>query len=107
MADLWKELTNAQANKLQYDIKKFFRTYYKELRKQIGAQPDVNLPAWFRGGRQILTSVCKDGVVIVHRPYGEESQSFPDRPDSFTFNSKDLQVKELLATYIPPTPEGQ
>ncbi len=47
MGDLWKELTRAQLNKLEYDIKKFYRAYYKELRKQMAAHPNVDLPLYF------------------------------------------------------------
>jgi hypothetical protein len=109
VSELWRQrnFPEAQKNRFVHEVKKFFRAYYKELRKQIVMHPDANLPRWFKGGRRIITNVCNDGVVIVHRPYDEESQTFPDRDDSYIFQGQAVLVKELLARYIPPKPEDE
>lgn len=97
-------------NRMHYDIQGYFRAYYRELRKQITERdPDFQvLPHWFKGGRRIHAQGCADGVMVVHRPYDEESHTFPDREDSFEFFlTPDDLVKDAVARMIAPRPGGQ
>lgn len=102
--------TQGKLNKLRYDIRGYFRAYYSELRKHIAAHDPSfqNLPIWFKGGRKIQGQACADGVMIVHRPYDEETCIFPDREDSYEFFlSPDMPVKEAVARMVPTQLAGE
>jgi len=95
-------IPRGKVNRLHYDVKQYFRAYFKELRKQIAAH-DPNfekVPHWFKGGRKVETIVCKDGAVVIHWPYDMETMTYPDKPDSFPlFHMPDELVKERVARY--------
>jgi hypothetical protein len=102
------KIPDAKINRLHYNVKKHFRAYFRELRKQIAMHdPDFQtLPHWFRGGREVETIVCKDGAVVVHWPYDVETMTFPDSPDSYPLlRSTDELVKERVAMYDHPWPD--
>lgn len=102
--------TNARINRLRYDVKRFFRAYYSEVRRQIAEAPDAEaIPPWFRGGRRIEITLCADGIVVGHRPYDEEAPTFPNGEDAYTFALAPgvMTVKEVVARYKPPFPPGK
>jgi hypothetical protein len=106
----WGPWTQGKLNKLRYDIEGYFRAYYSELRKHIVEHdPDFQvLPLWFKGGREIQSQACSDGVMVVHRPYDEMSRTFTDRPDSYKgFLTPDEPVKTAVTRMIPPRPGGE
>lgn len=83
----WGPWTQGKLNKLRYDVRGYFRTYYAELRRLIAEYEETaDIPRWFNGGRQITTSCCGDGVVVVHEPYDLEAMAFPERDDSYNFH---------------------
>jgi hypothetical protein len=98
-------------HKLEYEVRGYFKAYYRELRKHIATHdPDFQvLPHWFKGGRKIQTQACADGVMVVHRPYDEETMTFPDRDDEFEFfiEEQPMLVKEAVARLIPSRPGGE
>lgn len=102
-------MSKAVLNKLQYDVQGYFRAYYHELRKQLAEHPEAELPRWFEGGRRIETRVCRDGIVIAHLPYDEDSTTFPGEEGSFAFyivRDPPLLVKDMVARYTPPLTGG-
>lgn len=110
MAERWGPWTQGKLNKLRYDIQRYFRAYYSELRGHVAAHdPDFQtLPPWFKGGRQVQTQACADGVIVVHRPFDEQTRTFPDREYSYSFSlTPDSPVKEAVARMVPPRPGGE
>jgi hypothetical protein len=95
------------ANRLCYAFAKFFRTYYKTLRREInkaveaGADSD-SIPHYHKGYKKVQTIVCRDGVVVVHYPSAEGAVR-----DEFEFYlSLDYSVKEMAARYNQDFPGG-
>ncbi len=92
-------------DELRSGVEGYFRAYYSELRKHIAVHdPEFRvLPHWFKGGREVHTVACKDGVVVVHWPYDKETMTFPDREDSYRFYVQPSElVKERVAEYDFP-----
>jgi hypothetical protein len=107
----WGPWTQGQLNRLRYEVRGYFRIYYSELRRLIASHEDAEFPYWFRGGREIHTSACTDGVLVTHSPYDVETLSFPEREDSFSFHLgpvlEDRSVGELVREgYSPTFPDG-
>jgi len=101
-------IPNSKINRLHHDVKKYFRAYFAELRKQIATHdPDFQvLPWWFKGGRKVDTIVCRDGAVVVHWPYEKGTMKLPEKPDSYPLHHiPPVLVKELLAKYELPWPD--
>jgi len=95
-------LPNAKINRVHYEVNKYFRAYYAELRKHIATHDPSfqRLPLWFKGGRKVETLVCRDGIIVIHWPYEKASGMFPDKPDSYPlFKLPDELVKERVAKY--------
>src|SRR5215204_2979132 len=48
-------IPRGKVNRLHYDVKQYFRAYFKELRKQIAAHDHKfeKVPHWFKGGRKV------------------------------------------------------
>jgi hypothetical protein len=66
----------------------------------------ADIPEWFRGGREITTSACTDGVVVVHMPYDAESRAYPERADSYRFDlasARGYSVTKLVQESYSPT----
>lgn len=84
-------MTEALSNKLRYRLTRYFRVYYKTLRREIekvidsGTDPD-SIPHYYKGHKEVQTILCRDGVLIVHYPAEEGS------------------VKEEFGFYAPPGP---
>lgn len=101
-------LTPALSNKLRHRYKRYFRTYYKVLRREIdgaigaGADPD-SIPHYYRGYKKVQTVACRDGVLIVHLPAGGGADG-----DVFEFFAPPARptVKEFSERYNPPMPGG-
>jgi hypothetical protein len=73
---------------------------------QAAKHADTELPPWLKGGREIRTNVCSDGVVVVHVPYDLESRTQSEREDSYKFeiltgHSRMLSVGEVVHGYSP------
>jgi hypothetical protein len=101
-------IPNSKINRLHHDVKKYFRAYFAELRKHIAAHdPSFQvLPWWFRGGREVETIICRDGVVVVHWPYETETTTPPDKPDSYPlYRVPNELVKDRVAKYDHPWPD--
>ncbi len=81
----WGPWTQGQLNRLQYDVRGYFRAYYSELRRLMAEHEDADIPDWFGGGRQIDTCACTDGVAIIHSPFDLESMTYAERPDAYNF----------------------
>lgn len=97
--------------RLQMEVQDYFRAFYSELRRLMAEHEDADLPYWFAGGRQIVTSTCTDGVLIVHSPYDPETMTFPEWEDSFGFHlgpvNEGLSVEELVrGSYSPAFADG-
>lgn len=99
-------------HQLSREVEDYFRAYYAELRSLVAEYEDsADLPRWFRGGRQIETSVCTDGVAIGHTPHDPDTRTFPEREDEYRFYtgafdngySVSEQVRER---YNPLFPDG-
>ena len=64
-------MTEALSNKLRYQLTRYFRAYYKTLRREIeratesGTDPD-SIPHYYKGHKRVQTILCRDGVLIVH-----------------------------------------
>jgi hypothetical protein len=102
-----KRLTRAMTNNLRYAFTKFFRAYYKTLRREIdqaveaGADPD-SMPHYYKGYKKVQTIVCSDGVVVVHFPADDGATR-----DGFEFYlSLDYDVKTMADRYNQPLPGG-
>ncbi len=102
-------MTRALSNKLRYRLTRYFRAYYKALRREIekavdtGTDPD-SIPHYYKGYKKVQTILCRDGVLIVHYPADEESVR-----EEFEFYSPPgprRTVKETAAGYNPPLPGG-
>lgn len=98
-------------DRLSSEVQEYFRAYYSELRRLTAEHEDADLPYWFWGGRQIVTSACTDGLVIAHSPYDVETHTFPEREDSFSFclgpADQGISVGELVRdSYSPTFPDG-
>lgn len=102
-------LTQALANKLRYRYTRYFRAYYKTLRREIekavesGRDPD-SVPRYYKGYKRVQTILCLDGVFVVHYPADEGVER-----DVFEFyNPPEPRptVKEVAAGYNPPLPGG-
>lgn len=102
-------LTQAMSNKLRYRLTRYFRAYYKTLRREIekaldsGTDPD-SIPHYYRGHKRVQTILCRDGVFIVHCPADEGSVR-----EEFEFYAPPgpvHTVKERAAGYNLPLPGG-
>jgi hypothetical protein len=102
-------MTEALSNKLRYRLTRYFRAYYKTLRREIekatesGTDPD-SIPHYYKGHKRVQTILCRDGVLIVHYPADEGSSR-----DEFEFYAPPgplPTVKESAAAYNPPLPGG-
>lgn len=101
-------LTQALSNKLRYRYTRYFRAYYKALRREMegaieaGTDPD-SIPHYYKGYKKVRTFACLDGVLVVHFPAGEGA----DR-DAFEFSAPPARptVKEASERYNPPMPGG-
>jgi hypothetical protein len=87
-------------DRLRSEVQDYFQAYYAELRRLIAEHDDsADIPGWFRGGREITTSACTDGVVVVHMPYDPESRAYPERADSYRFDlasARGYSVRDLV-----------
>lgn len=94
-------------------MRAYFETYYAALRELVSEHDeDADLPGWLKGGREISASPCTDGVVVVHVPYEKESQTYPERDDSYSFYAdpagRGFSVGRLVHEhYAPEMPDGR
>ncbi len=94
-------------------MRAYFETYYAALRELVSEHDeDADLPGWLKGGREISASLCTDGVVVVHVPYEKESQTYPERDDSYSFYAdpagRGFSVGRLVHEhYAPEMPDGR
>ncbi len=106
----WGPWTHGKINKIEYEVPRYFRAYYAELRSLLSKHEDADLPYWFRGGREVEICLCTDGVLVVHSPFDQESMTYPERADLYKFRlsaSVGLSVRELFSGwYNPPFPDG-
>ena len=107
-ADPWDHET---LERLRGEVQDYFRVFYPELRRLMAEHEDADLPYWFAGGREIVTSACTNGVLIVHSPYVAETLTFSEREDSFRFllgaAREGLSVEDLVRdTYSITFPDG-
>ncbi len=101
-------LTQAQANKLRYRLTRYFRAYYKTLRREIekaiesGTDPD-SVPHYYKGHKKVQTILCRDGVMVVHFPADEG-----EGRDRFEFYAPRPRptVKDVAAGYNLLLPGG-
>jgi hypothetical protein len=98
-------------DRLRFEVESYFRAYYAELRRLVAEHDDrADIPEWFRGGRQIETDACTDGVVIAHTPYHPESRTYSAREDTYRFRlavEHGNSVGEKLGEwYSPEFPDG-
>lgn len=106
----WGPWTQTQTAELRRDVRTYFETYYAALRDLVVEHDEAaDLPGWLKGGREITASLCTDGVVVVHVPYERESQTYPERENSYSFNAVPTKtgysagrlVHENYATEVP------
>jgi hypothetical protein len=98
-----KELTTEMLDELRTEITSYFEAYYSALRNEIAGHDALydSIPHYFKGSREVVTSFCRDGVLIVHNP-AETGQ------DSYVFESVlDTRVEDVVATYTPTLPSGE
>ena len=82
----WGPWTQAQTEELRRDMRAYFETYYGALGELVAEHDEhADLPGWLKGGREITASLCADGVVVVHVPYERETQTYPERENSYSF----------------------
>lgn len=102
-------LTPALSNKLRYRYTRYFRAYYKTLRREIekavesGTAPD-SIPHYYKGYKKVHTILCRDGVLVVHYPAGSGAER-----DLFEFHKPPgplRTVKEVSVDYNKPLPGG-
>src|ERR687890_350881 len=98
-----KELTPEMLDELRTEITSYFEAYYAALRNEIAGHDALydSIPDYFKGSREVLTTFCRDGVVIVHRPAETDK-------DSYVFESVlDTRVEDMVANYTPTLPNGE
>ena len=98
-----KELTPGMLDGLRTEITGYFETYYSALRDEIAGHDALydSIPHYFKGSREVMTTFCRDGVVIVHEP-AETGQ------DAYVFESVlDTRVEDVVASYTPTLPSGE
>jgi Lhr-like helicase len=98
-----KELTTEMLEELRTQIKSYFETYYSALRNEIAGHDALydSIPHYFKGQREVVTNICRDGVLIVHKPAETEQ-------DSYVFESVlDTRVEDVVARYTPTLPSGE
>jgi hypothetical protein len=103
-------MTEALSNKLRYRLTRYFRAYYKSLRREIEkaidseTDPD-SIPHYHKGHKEVQTILCRDGILIVHYPASEGSVK-----DDFGFYAPPAPqrtVKERAKVYNQPLPGGE
>ena len=98
-----KELTPEMLDALRTEIKSYFEAYYSALRNEIAGHDALydSMPRYFKGGREVVTNFCRDGVLIVHLP-AESGEG------SYVFESiLDTRVEDAVASYTPALPSGE
>src|SRR3712207_3306881 len=88
-----KELTTEMLDELRTEITSYFEAYYSALRNEIAGHDALydSIPHYFKGSREVVTSFCRDGVLIVHEPAEIEQ-------DSYVFESVlDTRVEDVVA----------
>src|SRR5215208_5884833 len=98
-----KELTPEMLEELRTQITGYFEAYYLALRNEIAGHEALydSIPHYFKGTREVVTSFCRDGVLIVHEP-AQTGQ------DSYVFESVlDTRVEDVVARYTPTLPSGE
>jgi hypothetical protein len=98
-----KELTPEMLDELRIEIKSYFEAYYSALRNEIAGHDALYdlIPRYFKGQREVVTSFCRDGVLIVHLPAGGEQ-------DTYVFESVlGTRVEDAVASYTPILPSGK
>ncbi len=105
--------TRVQLEERRRGMLAYFRTCYDALGKLVSEHDEAaDLPGWLKGGREIAASLCTDGVVVVHVPYERDTQSYPEREDSYSFHaapaSRGFSVGRLVHEhYAPEMPDGR
>ncbi len=96
-----RKLNKAILNRLRFQVPKYFRTYYSEIRKLLSEHddPSDSIPHYFKGYKRLDTTVCEDGVVIAH--FKAEGA---DRDQFRYYLNLDGQVKDVLDIYKPDVP---
>jgi len=98
-----KELTTEMLGELRTEITRYFEAYYSALRNEIAGHDALydSIPHYFKGSREVVTSFCRDGVVIVHEPADTEQ-------NSYVFESVlDTWVEDMVARHTPTLPSGE
>jgi hypothetical protein len=98
-----KELTTEMLEGLRTEIKSYFEAYYSALRNEIAGHDALydSIPHYFKGQREVVTTFCRDGVLIVHKPAETEQ-------DSYVFESLlDTRVEDVIARYTLTLPSGE
>ena len=98
-----KELTPEMLDELRIEIESYFEAYYSALRNEIAGHDALydSIPHYLKGQREVVTSFCRDGVLIVHLP-ADGGQ------DTYVFESVlDTRVEDAVASYTPTLPSGK
>src|ERR687890_1184940 len=98
-----KELTTEMLEELRTQITSYFEAYYSALRNEIAGHDALydSIPRYFKGQREVVTTFCRDGVLIVHKPAETEE-------DSYVFESVlDTRVEDAVGGYTPALPSGK
>jgi len=97
---LARKLSEAETVALEQRLRRFYETYYSELRRRMSRYPAAAeiFPYYLKGSRRITPTLTKDGLVVVH---------YPAARDSFKFElALDKRVADLTEDLYIEYPNG-
>lgn len=73
-----RKLEEAELLALEQRLRRFYETYYSELRQRMSRYPAASeiFPYYLKGYRRIVATMTKDGLVVVHYPAAQDSLEF-------------------------------
>lgn len=73
-----RKLAAAEIAALEQRLHRFYTAYYSELRQRMSRYPAASeiFPYYLKGGRRIVATLTKDGLVVVHYPAEQDSFEF-------------------------------
>jgi len=93
------KLGEAETGALEQRLRRFYRTYYSELRQRMSLYPAASeiFPYYLKGSRRIIATLTKDGLVAVHYPADSDSFEFGIAPEQ-----RVTDLTEELTTIVFP-----